>query len=380
MNDIGDLSQLSIPYNAGLPRQGLPPELFVQLLVGWYETHRRDLPWRTTQDPYKIWLSEVILQQTRVAQGLPYYQKFVAQYPTVGDLAQATEEEVMRLWQGLGYYTRARNMHACARMVATQLEGKFPNSYQDLLQLKGVGQYTAAAIASIAFKEPVPVVDGNVFRVLARVFGVEADIASTQGMKTFADLARSLVPQANADVYNQAIMEFGALHCTPAKPQCLSCIFKDYCVAFHTARQHVLPIKSKKIKIKQRFFHYFVLEHDNKLYMKRRAQTDIWAGLYDFYLVEAAQLQEACQLEDALIAVLGRYGVLAQQRTMVYKHVLTHQRLYIQFFHVQATDQLMGAVEPLLEQAGMSAFTLEATRALPKPILINNFLEEKFYD
>lgn len=373
------MPQLSIQYKTERKKKDLPPGLFAQQLVAWYQKNKRDLPWRTTHDPYKIWLSEVILQQTRVAQGLPYYQKFVAQYPTVADLANAPEEEVMRLWQGLGYYTRARNMHACARIVTTQLNGQFPDNYQDLLRLKGIGKYTAAAIASIAYQEPVPVVDGNVYRVLARVFGVEADITSTQGIKVFFELAQSLVPQANVDLYNQAIMEFGALQCVPAKPRCHSCIFKEYCVAFHTAKQHALPVKTKKVKIKQRFFHYLVLQHDNKLYMKRREAKDIWAGLYDFYLIETTQLQEALPAEDTLVASLQRHQAPINLIPKLYKHVLTHQRLYIHFFHVQATDALMAELAPWLRQVGAEAFAVDVTQKLPKPTLINNFLEKEFY-
>ncbi len=353
--------------------------LFAKWLIAWYQVHKRHLPWRETHDPYKIWLSEIILQQTRVAQGLPYYQSFVEKYPSVEDLANANEEEVMRLWQGLGYYSRARNMHACAHIIATQLNGKFPNNYKDLLHLKGVGKYTAAAIASIAFKEPVPVVDGNVYRVLARVFGIEEDIASTQGIKAIYDLAHSLVPQKEADLYSQAIMEFGATHCTPVKPKCTTCIFQECCVAFHTSRQYTLPLKSKKIKIRQRFLHYLVMQYDGKLYMKRRDTAGIWAGLYDFYLVEDEGLKEAQQLEDKLIDLIHYHKVTINRKNKLYKHLLTHRRLYVHFFHIQATTSLIKEASPLLQQVGIKAFTLEETRALPKPILINKFLEEEFY-
>ena len=348
-------------------------------MVDWYQVHKRDLPWRHTRDPYKIWLSEIILQQTRVVQGLPYFQRFVKQYPTVMDLAQAPEEEVMRLWQGLGYYTRARNMHACARMVATVLDGKFPDNYQDLLRLQGVGPYTAAAIAAIAFREPVPVVDGNVFRVLARIFGVEEDIASAQGGQVFRTLAQSLVPHEQADVYTQAIMEFGALHCTPAKPKCLSCTFRDACVAFRTARQRVLPIKSKKVKVRQRYLYYLVWQYADQLYMKRRGEKDIWAGLYDFHLVEAERLVEVDALDDALVALVRRHQVPLLPAPKPYKHQLTHQQLYVHFLAVQATEALMEEATPLLQKAALQPFTLSATEALPKSILISQFLKDRFY-
>ncbi|XWN34834.1 MAG: A/G-specific adenine glycosylase [Roseivirga sp.] len=373
------MAQLSLPYPANKPTEPLEKALFAPWLISWYQTNKRDLPWRATHDPYKIWLSEIILQQTRVAQGLPYYQRFIEKYPSVQDLARAEEEEVLRLWQGLGYYSRARNLHACARMIVSQLDGKFPNTYQKLLRLKGVGTYTAGAIASIAFKESVPVVDGNVYRVLARVFGIEEDITSTQGVKTFYALAQSLVPPKDADLYNQAIMEFGAMHCTPVKPQCKTCLFKEHCIALHTNKQYALPVKSKKVKIKQRFLHYLVLQCEGKLYMKQRKSQDIWAGLYDFYLIEEKQLKDFNQLEDDIVLLMHHYQLLTTSRPTLYKHLLTHRQLYVHFFQVQATPQFIQKAAPLLSQAGMSAFTLDQIQALPKPTLINNFLEKELY-
>lgn len=373
------MSQLSIPYLPPKPTKTLSKTRFATRLVSWYQAHRRDLPWRKTNNPYHIWLSEVILQQTRVAQGLPYYQRFIEQYPTVQALAAAEEEAVLRLWQGLGYYSRARNLHACARMIVSEWEGEFPATYRSLLQLKGVGKYTAAAVASIAFKEPVAVVDGNVYRVLSRVFGVEEDIANTRGVKAFATLAQSLVPKKAPDLYNQAIMEFGALHCTPVNPRCTDCIFQDYCVAFHTGKQRTLPVKSKKVKIKKRYLHYLVIRHANQLYMKRRSTNDIWAGLYDFYLVEDDQLRAPDVLEDTLVGLMRRHQLVMTENPALYKHVLTHRQLYVHFFQVQATASFLEEAQPLLKQAGISAFTVEEARALPKPILIDNFLKEEFY-
>ncbi|MEM7055598.1 MAG: A/G-specific adenine glycosylase [Bacteroidota bacterium] len=357
----------------------LDKRLFADWLVTWYQASKRILPWRNTNDPYRIWLSEVILQQTRVAQGLPYYQRFIEQYPTIQDLAEAKEEAVLRLWQGLGYYTRARNLYACARMVVSQFNGQFPNNYQDLLRLKGIGQYTAAAIASLAFREPIPVVDGNVYRVLARIFGVEEDIASTRGKKVFYELAQSLVPQDRAGLYNQAIMEFGAIQCMPTKPLCKTCIFKAYCVAFHTGRQKSLPVKNLTIKIQKRFFHYFVIQSADKLYMKLRKKSDIWQGLYDFYLVEDSQLKEPEQLEDELIALIWRHQLPVEKKPRLYKHMLTHRRLYAHFFQVKATPQFIKEAKLILDKTHSSAFMLEATKSLPKPILISNFLKEEFY-
>jgi A/G-specific adenine glycosylase len=361
----------------------VPPKLDKQLfstwLTQWYRAHKRDLLWRHTQDPYKIWLSEIILQQTRVAQGLPYYQRFIEQYPTIHDLARASEESILRLWQGLGYYSRARNLHACARMVVDQFQGNFPETYQELLQLKGIGPYTAAAIASIAFKEPVPVVDGNVYRVLARIFGLEADIASTSGKKVFYTLAQSLIPAEFADEYNQAIMDFGAIQCTPHKPLCNTCIFKTHCVAFQTNKQKLLPVKKSLVKIKKRFFHYFVIQTTDHLYMRLRKSADIWQGLYDFYLVEDAQLKEFEELEDELIALIKHHQLPVVKAPKCYQYTLTHRRLYTYFFYIQATQPFIQAAKRLFTQTHSKAFTLEATKALPKPILISSFLEKSLY-
>lgn len=353
--------------------------IFTNRLIAWYQANKRDLPWRKTHDPYRIWLSEVILQQTRVAQGLPYYKRFVEKYPTVADLAAAKEEEVLRLWQGLGYYSRARNLHACARMIVNEWCGKFPTTYEDLLRLKGVGKYTAAAIASIAFKEPVPVVDGNVYRVLARVFGIEENIASTQGEKIFYQLANTLVPKEKADLYNQAIMEFGAMHCVPANPLCSTCIFRTECIAFHSSRQRTLPVKVKNLKVKQRFFHYFIIQFQDKFYMKKREERDIWQGLYDFYLIEENQVKPPHQLKSELLSIIQRYQLVIHKRPILYKHILTHQRLNVCFFHIKATTPFINEAKKLFNKMNITPFTLEEIKTLPKPILINKFLEKELY-
>ena len=219
--------------------------------MNWYATAQRDLPWRGTTDPYKVWLSEIILQQTRVIQGLPYYQRFISNYPTITDLAKAPEEEVLKLWQGLGYYSRAKNLHHTAQYIATELGGIFPKTYKELVKLKGIGDYTASAIASFCYNEPCPVVDGNVYRVLSRVFGIATPINSTQGAKEFKALAHECLDKANAGVYNQAIMEFGALQCTPQSPNCANCVLRDHCWAFHHNKVNELPVKLKKITIKK---------------------------------------------------------------------------------------------------------------------------------
>ena len=257
--------------------------LFAPKLIDWYHHQRRNLPWRHTRDPYFIWLSEVILQQTRVAQGLPYYQQFTEAYPTVFDLAAAPEQEIMRLWQGLGYYSRARNLSQTAQFIVQEQNGQFPDSYHKLLKLKGIGPYTAAAIASFAYDEAVAVVDGNVYRVLARVFGLATDITSTEGKKQFAQLANELLDVSQPATYNQAIMEFGALQCTPVSPDCLLCPFQANCVANATGQIAKLPVKTKKTKVRERFFNYFVIIKNQEIALKQRTDRDIWQQLYDFY-------------------------------------------------------------------------------------------------
>jgi A/G-specific adenine glycosylase len=373
------LAQLAIPYDVHTVPPKLDKSMFVDLLITWYRANKRNLPWRHTTDPYKIWLSEIILQQTRVLQGLPYYQRFIEAYPSIYALANASEQAVLRLWQGLGYYSRARNLHACAKMIVEQFQGQFPSSYLDLLKLKGVGRYTAAAIASIAFKEPVAVVDGNVYRVLARVFGIFEDIASTYGQKVFRDLATSLIPNHIPDDYNQAIMDFGAIQCTPHKPLCQSCIFKLYCVAFQTNQQSNLPTKKTNIKLKHRFLHYFVIHIEELLYMRLRKAADIWQGLYDFYVVEDSQLKPFALLEDELAALIRLHQLPVTACKKLYRHALTHQRLYAYFFHVYANQSFIKDTAHLLEQTHSHGFSLETTKSLPKPVLIHKFLTTELY-
>ena len=256
---------------------------FSDKIVKWYLNNGRPLPWRDTRDPYKIWLSEVILQQTRVAQGLPYYQRFVESYPSVAHLARADEQHVLRSWQGLGYYTRARNLHKCAKTVVSIHNGRFPGTSGELLRLPGIGGYTAAAIASFAFDERVPVIDGNVFRVLSRIFGIDVPINCAQGKQIFSELAAKLISAKHPALHNQAMMEFGATHCTPLNPQCSVCPFKNSCVAFNQELVNVLPVKNPAKKSRKRYFYYLVVEKDDSFLMKRRADKDIWQGLFDLH-------------------------------------------------------------------------------------------------
>jgi len=260
---------------------------FTNSLTQWYLQNKRDLPWRKTVDPYKIWLSEIMLQQTRVAQGTPYFMSFVSAFPTVFDLAAANEEQVLKLWQGLGYYSRARNLHKTAQYVANELSGIFPDNYNDLLKLKGVGEYTAAAIASFSYNEAVPVVDGNVFRVLSRYYNIDTDIAAASAKKEFVALAFELMPKDSPALFNQAIMEFGALQCVPKSPNCGICVFNTSCAALQKKKVDQLPVKSKKLKVRNRFFNYLVVSDDNEnTIIQKRTAKGIWHNLYEFPLIE----------------------------------------------------------------------------------------------
>lgn len=343
---------------------------FSDKVVEWYKEHQRDLPWRGTQDPYRIWLSEIILQQTRVNQGLPYYLRFLEAFPTVTDLARANEQQVLRLWQGLGYYSRARNLHKCAKAIVENHKGVFPGTYAELLQLPGIGEYTAAAIASFAFKEAVAVVDGNVFRVLSRLYGIETPINSPAGKKQFTALANSLIDKKLPHEFNQGMMEFGALHCTPKNPDCESCVFKKRCVANLQDLQDKLPVKIKAKKARNRHFNYFVIEHNHQVLMKKRAGGDIWQSLYDFFLVETPR----AVFTKKLIAgneVLGdlfknRKGEITSFKN--YKHVLSHQIIHATFNHIMLKSKPKGVSKEL------EWVPLKKIDTLPKPILINKFL------
>jgi A/G-specific adenine glycosylase len=339
---------------------------FSQLIIEWYEQNKRMLPWRETKDPYKIWLSEIILQQTRVAQGLPYYLSFVKAFPSVSSLAKAKEQEILRLWQGLGYYSRARNLSRCAKMIVEEFKGKFPDNFDDLQKLIGVGPYTAAAIASIAFNQRVAVVDGNVFRVIARIFGIDADIASSEGKKIFFSKANELISKEHPDLFNQAMMEFGATWCTPKNPKCDECIFKKSCIAYKTGTIALLPVKEKKRKMRKRFLNYVIIERKKKIAMKRREDKDIWRGLFDFYLVETKKVQKP---QQTLEKNLKQLTVKEYKAIPLVKHVLSHQLLSIQFIWIKLNEK--NSFMP----GGMKFYSQKEVKALPKPIVISNYLE-----
>nr|WP_121964962.1 A/G-specific adenine glycosylase [Myroides sp. N17-2] len=338
---------------------------FSNKLITWYLVNKRFLPWRETKNPYAIWLSEIILQQTRVAQGLPYFEAFLNTYPTVTDLANAPEDDVMRLWQGLGYYSRARNLHATAKKVAYELNGIFPPNYKELLTLKGVGEYTAAAIASIAYDEVVPVVDGNVFRVLARVYGITSDISTNSTKKEFQTLAAKLIPHNEPATFNQAIMDFGATQCTPKNPDCSVCPYINECVAYATNQVATLPVKLSKIKIKKRYLDFLILLDANRdTIIEQRTEKDIWQQLYQFPLIDSFDHNT----EDIAKAITEKYDSLLYIKEIINLtespiiHQLSHQKLHIKFWVVKV-DQLPGTPTQWVD---LNKFGF--------PIVIHNFI------
>lgn len=342
---------------------------FSKQLISWYAIHKRDLPWRNIQDPYKIWLSEIILQQTQVIQGLSYYLKFTEKYPTVKQLANAPEDEVMRLWQGLGYYSRARNLHATAKMVMSLHNGCFPKTYEDIRSLKGIGDYTAAAIASFAYKLPHAVVDGNVYRVLSRVFGIDTPIDSTTGKKEFQELATQLLPKHQSDTYNQAIMEFGATWCKPTNPNCVECPFNTSCVAYNTNAIAQFPVKSKKTKTRNRFLTYFVFSYKDTLFIRKRTAKDIWQNLYEFFLIETDKETDISHLlTSSELAFINWETVEIGHISNVYKHVLSHQLLYAKFIQVKLKKTIPLKDGLLVKKQALQNYAL--------PRLIDKYLEE----
>jgi len=340
---------------------------FYKTLIYWYLQNNRELPWRKTKNPYFIWLSEIMLQQTRVAQGLSYYLKFTTTFPTVFDLAKADESTVLKMWQGLGYYSRARNLHFSAKQIAEELNGQFPSTYKEIIKLKGIGDYTASAIASICFNEPTAVVDGNVYRVLSRYFGISTAINSTSGIKEFKALAQTLIDESQPGTYNQAIMDFGALHCKPQNPLCETCPFSDSCVAFEKKLTKELPVKEKKIKVRKRYFNFLVIKTDNnKTILSERKGKGIWQGLYQFPLIESDYI-----INEKEIIALEEFTSLFPKETTIslfnkkeIVHKLSHQHLYTQFWIVETKN---------VENAEISWNNIQD---FPVPILIANFLDQ----
>ena len=343
---------------------------FSKTLIVWYLQNKRDLPWRNESDPYFIWLSEIMLQQTRVAQGLPYYERFVQAFPTIIDLANASEETVLKLWQGLGYYSRARNLHHTAKVIAYDMGGNFPTNYLELLKLKGVGDYTASAIASICFNEPAAVVDGNVYRVLSRVFGIDDPINSSKGIKNFKALAQELIDTEQPGTFNQALMEFGARYCIPQNPDCPNCVFEHRCEAKRTNRVKLLPVKLKKQKIRRRYFNYivFLSENSEATILEKRNGKGIWQNLYQFPLIEtdvevtSEEIKVHSSFKELLKSNRIKEPDLYNDQPIIHK--LSHQHLYTKFWVVSDAGKISGAV-PVSE-----------LKAYPVPVLIENFISE----
>ncbi|MBC6111829.1 A/G-specific adenine glycosylase [Pedobacter fastidiosus] len=345
---------------------------FQNELINWYNQNKRDLPWRHTNDAYTIWLSEIILQQTRVEQGLPYFNKFLENFPKVSDFANASESKVLKLWQGLGYYSRGRNMHATAQIVMSDFNGEFPTLHDDLIKLKGIGEYTAAAISSFSSGEARAVVDGNVFRVLSRYFGIDTPINSPAGKKQFFLLANELMFKEDPALYNQAIMEFGAMQCKPKSPNCGICPLNQTCYALNNHTVKDLPVKIGKAEKKHRFFNYLICTQGDEILVRERQAGDIWQHLYDFPLIETQELPNWMD-SDFEIMVKDLFGINTEFTLISYKkHILTHQIIHIQFF------ALKNYIFNFSKQKELNWVSLSKLDELPQPKVIHDFLEDNF--
>lgn len=341
-----------------------------EVLLSWFTEHKRDLPWRNTTDPYLVWISEIILQQTQVKQGLPYYQRFVEAFPNVSALASAKEDDVLKLWQGLGYYSRARNLHFTAKYVVNELKGVFPSEYSGLIKLKGVGEYTAAAIASFCFQEVVPVVDGNVYRFISRYYGIDKPIDVLTTKKEVRAICDEIISTEKPDQFNQAIMEFGALQCKPKQVDCSACPFNDSCWAYKNNRVGDLPYKSKKIKKRTRYFYYFLFENQGKTILKKRSGKDIWEGLYEFPFLESSK----GLAEQDVLKSLGEKNVEIKSISTYKKHLLSHQTIYAKFIHIFLDEKQLNQQEK--RSKGFS-HPLQQIHQFAFPKLIENYLSEQ---
>jgi A/G-specific adenine glycosylase len=344
---------------------------FTEKLMEWFATNHRPLPWKGVKNPYLVWLSEIILQQTTVRQGLPYFENFAKRYPSVKDLADAPEDEVMKLWEGLGYYSRARNLHATAKHIAYELNSSFPNTYEDILKLKGVGAYTAAAIASFAFDLPHAVVDGNVYRVLSRYFGIEEPIDSNKAKGIFTDLANELLDKNRPADFNQAMMDFGATHCTPAAPKCSECLMRENCQAFLSNKVSILPIKSKKIQKKTRFFNYLILNKNENVLIKKRTAKDIWQDLYEFPMIETDNLIEKneIQLRGSDFLNIDKKNIRIVRESQPFQQTLTHQKIIGVFWEIECEKENFEKNNEMFEIKRKDLFKF----AFPK--IIDNYLK-----
>jgi len=343
---------------------------FTAELMRWNSTdNKREMPWKNEKDPYKIWISEIILQQTRVQQGLEYYNRFITKFPSVKHIANADESSVFKLWEGLGYYSRCKNIIASAKYITEELQGKFPENFEDIIQLKGVGSYTASAIASFAYNKPYAVLDGNVFRVLARFFGINTAIDGKQ-KNEFASLANEIIDKQNAGIYNQAIMDFGATICKPQIPLCNICPLQKKCFAFLNNMVNALPVKEKSIKQTSRWLYYLLINYKNKLYVKKRTQKDIWQNLYEFVLIEtrkAISIEDLQNFDDFKnIFQLNEFTVFSTSK--IYKQKLTHQTINGQFFKIKVNADL--------RLNGYDLLSLKQINKLPFPKFITAYLKD----
>ena len=334
-------------------------------LLQWYESVKRDLPWRETKDPYKVWISEIILQQTRVDQGLPYYERFITAFPNVEDLANANEDEVLKLWEGLGYYSRARNLHFTAKLISTDLSGSFPKTYKGLLELKGIGPYTAAAIGSICFDLPVAAVDGNVYRVLSRYSGITESIDETATKKQITELANAVLAEQHTGNHNQAVMELGATVCSPLNPSCTDCPLRINCEAFVGNLQSEIPVRSKKTKVRNRFFYYSVRICDDEVLISRRGSGDIWQGLYEFPLMEADSRLDESEIIKSLN--LNSTDVVLNISSE-FKHILSHQHIFAKFVLIKSGN---------FEGSAFMKSKVSELKNFAFPRLINRYLEKQ---
>lgn len=317
-------------------------DFFNAPLHTWYSLNKRDLPWRNTRNPYLIWLSEIILQQTRIDQGLAYYCRFAEEFPTISSLANASEDQVLKLWQGLGYYSRARNLHLTAKFINQNYNGNFPGDYKAILSLKGIGEYTASAIASISFNQEYPAVDGNVYRVLARFFGIAEPIDTGKGKKIIYNLAKELIKGTNPGMHNQALMEFGALQCTPKNPDCPNCPMKEKCFAWSSLKIDELPVKQNKVKQRDRYFNYIVVSDRNHFWIRKRVGNDIWKNLFEFPIIETNKETSV----EILLTNAGFPRIISPviEKVSNWKtHILSHQRIHYRFIGINAADDFKWA-------------------------------------
>ncbi len=346
---------------------------FSEEIIEWYQKHKRDLPWRNSNDPYIIWLSEIIMQQTRVEQGMPYFNRFAEKYPTVEHFASATEEEILKLWQGLGYYSRGRNMHQTSQAVMEEHAGYFPKNYDPLIRLKGIGEYTAAAISSFSSNEAKAVVDGNVFRLLSRYFGIDTPINTGKGKKIFTGLANELLDHTQAGIFNQAMMEFGSLQCKPKNPDCPVCPLQTSCEARLKNRIDDLPVKLKSQKSRERYFNYILAIKNDQILINKRRSGDIWENMIDLPLFETKSPIEVPDLilSENFIKAFGKQ-VLVRYVSKPVKHVLSHQRLNTSFIQIEQFT------EDFLPDQSWFYVSRDEFEKLPQPKLIFQFFENFF--